>query len=120
QPEKADGNIAAIRDHIAHKERARKIKGITLPELRTNWDRQLTANERASLGRLATEQPSGGASSEALAERAVKWAEEHLFERRSVVLEHELWRHALEHVRGQNVELTEIQAATARRSYARY
>jgi conjugative relaxase-like TrwC/TraI family protein len=120
QPEKAAGNIAAIRDHIAHKERARKIKGITLPELRTNWDRQLTAIERASLGRLATEQPSVAATSEALAERAVTWAEEHLFERRSVVLEHELWRHALEHVRGQNVDLAEIQAATRRRGYVHY
>ena len=37
-----------------------------------------------------------------------------------MVLEHELWRHALEHVRGQNVELAEIQAATARRGYVRY
>jgi conjugative relaxase-like TrwC/TraI family protein len=119
-PEKGNGNIAVIRDHIAHKERARKIKGITLPELRTNWDRQLTADERASLGRLATEQPSVAASSEAMAERAVSWAEEHLFERRSVVMEHELWRHALEHVRGQNVDLAEIQAATGRRGYVRY
>jgi conjugative relaxase-like TrwC/TraI family protein len=120
EPEKGNGNIAVIRDHIAHKERARKIKGITLPELRTNWDRQLTADERASLGRLATEQPSVAASSEAMAERAVSWAEEHLFERRSVVLEHDLWRHALEHVRGQNVDLAEIQAATRRRGYVRY
>ncbi len=55
-----------------------------------------------------------------MAEKAVTWAEEHLFERRSVVLEHELWRHALEHVRGQNVELAEIQAATRRRGYVRY
>ncbi len=120
QPEKANGNIAVIRDHIAHKERARKIKGITLPELRTNWDRQLTDAEKTSLGRLAIEQPLTAASSEALAERAVSWAEEHLFERRSVVLEHELWRHALEHVRGQNVDLAEIQAATRRRGYVHY
>ena len=33
------------------------------------------------------------------AEQAVAWAEEHLFDRRSVVREHELWRHALEHAR---------------------
>jgi conjugative relaxase-like TrwC/TraI family protein len=120
QPEKVNGNIAVIRDHIAHKERAHKTKGISLPELQTSWDRQLTAEEKASLGRLATEKPSTAASSEALAERAVSWAEEHLFERRSVVLEHELWRHALEHVRGQNVDLAEIQVATRRRGYVRY
>ncbi|MGO9245077.1 MAG: MobF family relaxase [Verrucomicrobiia bacterium] len=120
EPEKGTGNIAVIRDHIAHKERARKIKGITMPELRTSWDRQLTGAEKTSLGRLATEQPLTAASSEVLAERAVSWAEEHLFERRSVVLEHELWRHALEHVRGQNVDLAEIQDATRRRGYVRY
>ena len=120
EPEKATGNIAVIRDHIAHKERARKIKGITLPELRASWDRQLTDAEKTSLGRLAIEQLLTAASSEALAEKAVVWAEEHLFERRSVVLEHELWRHALEHVRGQNVDLTDIQSATGRRGYVRY
>ncbi len=120
EPEKATGNVAAIRDHIAHKERARKIKGVTLGELRSSWDRELTDAEKTSLGRLATEQPSTAASREALAEKAVTWAEEHLFERRSVVLEHELWRHALEHVRGQEVDLAGIQSATGRRGYVRY
>ena len=43
----------------------------------------------------------------------------HLFERRSVVHEHELWRHALEHLRGQDVSLAEIQAATRKRDYIR-
>jgi conjugative relaxase-like TrwC/TraI family protein len=120
QPEKADGNLAVIREHIAHQDRPRKIKGITLAELQTNWGQQLTAEERASLGRLATGQPVTTESSEALAQQAVVWAEEHLFERRSVVPEYELWRHALEHIRGQNVALAEIQAASARRGYLRY
>ena len=120
QPEKADGNLAVIRDHIAHKERARKATAITLPELQTSWDRQLTAEERASLGRLAMEPPAAATASEAVAEQAVSWAEAHLFERRSVVPEHELWRHGLERARGQNVELAEIQAVTARRGYLRY
>lgn len=120
EPEKASGNIAAIREHIAHKERARKIRDIDLPELQAAWDRQLTVEEKASLGRLApTEQPATSASSAALAVQAVSWAEEHLFERRSVVQEHELWRHALEHVRGQNVGLANIQAVTGQRGYLR-
>src|SRR5208283_1430705 len=97
-----------------HQDRPRKTKGITLAELQTNWGQQLTAEERASLGRLATGQPVNTESSEALAQQAVVWAEEHLFERRSVVPEYELWRHALERVRGQNVSLADIQAATAR------
>ena len=37
-----------------------------------------------------------------------------------MVPEYELWRYALEHVRGQNVALADIQAATARRGYLRY
>jgi hypothetical protein len=51
--------------------------------------------------------------------QAVNWAEQHLFERRSVVHEHELWRHALEHLRGQDVSLAEIQAVTRKRDYIR-
>ena len=120
QPEKADGNVALIRNHIAHQDRPRKIKGITLAELQTSWGQQLTAEEKTSLGRLATEPPATAIPSGVLAQQAVAWAEEHLFERRSVVPEYELWRHALEHVRGQNVALADIQAATARRGYLRY
>jgi hypothetical protein len=50
---------------------------------------------------------------------AVTWAENHLFERRSVVLEHELWRHALEAARGASVSLAEIKKETASRVYLR-
>src|SRR5580698_3940281 len=54
-----------------------------------------------------------------VAERAVAWAEDHLFDRRSVVNEHELWRHALGYARGQNVTLKDIQAVTCKRDYIR-
>jgi conjugative relaxase-like TrwC/TraI family protein len=120
KPDKADGNLAVIRDHIAHQDRPRKVKGITLAELQATWAQQLTAEEKASLGQLATGQPVATESCEAVAQQAVAWAEEHLFERRSVVPEYELWRHALEHVRGENVGLADIQAATAQRGYVRY
>jgi conjugative relaxase-like TrwC/TraI family protein len=120
EPEKADGNIAAIREYIAHKERARKIRNISLAELQTSWDSQLTPEERTSLPRPSVAQVGTAVSSETLAEQAVSWAEGHLFERRSVVLEQELWRHALEHVRGQNTGLAEIQAVTRQRGYIRY
>ena len=43
---------------------------------------------------------------------ALTWAQEHLFDRKSVVLEFELWRHALEHSRGQPISLTELKAAS--------
>lgn len=119
QPEKANGNLVAIRDHIAHKERARKIRDIGLSELRASWDRQLTAEERTSLRHLTFGPTPTPTSSETLAQQAVTWAEEHVFARHSVVREHELWRHALEHVRGQNVRLADIQAVTRRRGYLR-
>ena len=49
----------------------------------------------------------------------VSWAEEHLFERRSVVREYEIWRQALVFARGSNFTLEELKAETARRDYAR-
>jgi conjugative relaxase-like TrwC/TraI family protein len=121
EPEKAKGNIAAIREHIAHKERARKIRNISLPELRATWDAQLTLAEKTLLRyrHLTTGQPAPVVSSETLARQALSWAEEHVLERRSVVREHELWRHALEHVRGQSIGLADVQAVTRQRGYLR-
>lgn len=53
------------------------------------------------------------------AEKALGWAEEHLFDRHSVVAEHKLWRHALEHARGQNLSVAELKAVGQKRSYIR-
>jgi conjugative relaxase-like TrwC/TraI family protein len=119
EPEKAEGNLAAIRENIAHKERTRKIRDIGLEKLQAIWDGQMTSPEKESLRRLATRQPVVSDVSENLAEKSVAWAEEHLFERRSVVHEHELWRHALEHARGREVTIADIQAVTSRRNYLR-
>jgi conjugative relaxase-like TrwC/TraI family protein len=119
EPEKAEGNLAAIRENIAHKERARKIRDIGLEKLQTIWDGQMTSPEKESLHCLTSGQPVVTDATEDLAEKAVAWAEEHLFERRSVVHEHELWRHALEHARGRKVTVSDIQAVTNRRDYLR-
>ncbi len=119
EPEKAEGNLAAIRENIAHKERARKIRDIGLEKLQAIWDGQMTSPERESLGRLTTKQLVAADASENVAEKAVAWAEEHLFERRAVVHEHELWRHALEHARGREITTADIQAVTSRRNYLR-
>ena len=120
EPEKADGNIAAIRENIAHRERARKIRDIGLEKLQVLWDGQMTPPEKDSLHRLAVSRSPTSDVTANLAEKAVTWAEEHLFERRSVVHEHELWRHALEHARGRNVSLAEIQEFTRQRNYLRF
>ena len=120
EPEKADGNLAAIRENIAHKERPRKIRDIGLEKLQTLWDGQMTAGEKASLNNLAVAKSSVPASAENVCEQAVTWAEQHLFERRSIVHEHELWRHALERARGQDISLVDIQAVTHKRGYLRF
>jgi conjugative relaxase-like TrwC/TraI family protein len=120
EPEKAKGNVAAIRENIAHRQRPPKVPDMPLSKLRGLWDSQMTAAERASLQKLRMAQPPRITASPGVAEKAVAWAEEHLFERRSVVHQHELWRHALEHARTEEVSLAEIQAVTRQRGYIRY
>jgi hypothetical protein len=49
----------------------------------------------------------------------VNWAEDHLFDRRSIAHEHVLWRHAIEFARGHRVALAEIKLETEKRPYIR-
>jgi conjugative relaxase-like TrwC/TraI family protein len=115
EPDKASGNVAAIREHIAHKERPQKVRDMGLEKLQQLWDGQMTAAEKASLQKCQFPKVASPISPL----DAIQWAEEHLFERRSVVSEHELWRHALEYARGQNVSVAEIQSASRQRAYLR-
>ena len=116
-PEKLVGNEAAIREHIAHKERAQKASAVANEKLRRFWLDQLRADEVAALRK----QPptAGSADADRSPSEAVTWAEPHLFERRSVVPEHELWRHALATVRGARVSLADIKRETGSRDYLR-
>jgi conjugative relaxase-like TrwC/TraI family protein len=118
EPDKATQNIKVIRANIAHKERARKIKDVGIVKLQSMWNKQLTWKEWWQISRLDKHR-SPANSEKITAVQAVSWAEQHLFERRSVVHEHEIWRHALEQLRGQDVSLAEIQAATRQRGYIR-
>lgn len=115
-PEKAKGNVRAIREHLAHRERSRKQRNMPGARLRELWDDQLTAEERAAALELPKREKKGRKVSAA---DVVDWAEAHLFERRSVVHEHELWRHALERGRGSSVAVEQIKAETAARAYIR-
>src|SRR6185437_7009697 len=114
EPDKAGQNIKAIRANIAHKERARKIKDVGIVKLQSMWNKELTWREWYQLHRLDKHR-SPEMPEKTTAVQAVSWAEQHLFERRSVVHEHEIWRHALEHLRGQDVSLSEIQGVTGKR-----
>src|SRR5438132_7260522 len=119
KPAKATRNLQEIRANIAHKERARKIRNAGMERLQSLWNEQLSIGERIPLRKLDGNLSLQPGAPRMTAEVAVRWAEEHLFDRRSVVHEHELWRHALEHARGQEVTLRDIQAVTQTRGYVR-
>jgi conjugative relaxase-like TrwC/TraI family protein len=116
-PDKQTGNEAAIREHIAHKDRARKTSDIGSERLRQLWFGQLSVEEAESLRHAGRK--NGQFDQHLSAAEAVTWAEDHLFERRSVVLEHKLWRHALEAARGGTVSIEDIKKETALRVYLR-
>ena len=118
KPELAGANIKEIRAKLAVKTRARKQKDLNRAELRTLWDAQLSDAERASLRQL----PSRSAKISVADKRveigeSVQWAEEHLFDRNSVVLECQLWQQALERARGEGFTLDELKEITRQRNY---
>ena len=54
KPEKAGRNLQEIREHIAHKERTRKMKNVGSASLRSLWSGQLSRDERHEVAALAT------------------------------------------------------------------
>ncbi|MDQ3621316.1 MAG: relaxase domain-containing protein [Verrucomicrobiota bacterium] len=101
EPGLASGNLNDVRDHIAHDERSRKIKDVATERLRGLWEGQLAPGEKQAIGELLAEAGSGPAEPARIAVRdAIAWAEDHIFDRSSVVLEHDIWRHALERACG--------------------
>ena len=50
---------------------------------------------------------------------AVQWAEEHLFDRNSVVLECQIWQEALGRARGEGFSSPDLKDFTERRGYIR-
>src|SRR5207244_880011 len=53
------------------------------------------------------------------AAKAVRWAEEHLFDRNPVVLECQVWQEALGRARGESFSLSELSDFTRLRGYIR-
>jgi len=119
-PELKNGNLKDIREYIAQTEKLRKIKGVSAVTLRKLWLGQVSSVERNAVATLrngVVQKASHPNRDEAVA--AVVWAEEHLFDRQSVVFEFDLWRHALEHARGQNITIEDLQNITQKREYIR-
>jgi conjugative relaxase-like TrwC/TraI family protein len=119
KPELADVNQKDLREHLATAERARKMKDVGRARLRELWTGQMSADETKSLRGLTTPLPQASKPEMEAVTAAVDWAEEHIFDRRSVVPEHEVWRQALIRARGENLTVGGVKAGTRQREYLR-
>jgi conjugative relaxase-like TrwC/TraI family protein len=110
-------NVGELRKRIAHGNRRRKLKDSTADRLRPSWAEQLTTGETKTLGALRTVRPTQEKPADVA--RIMAWADEHLFERRSVVNDYELISAALARGRGEDFDLAALQAAIEKRGYIR-
>ncbi len=110
-------DVNALRRQVAHDDRKRKMKDSTADRLRPSWMKQLVPDETKALAALKPKAAEAATRIDAAA--ALAWADEHLFERRSVVSEPELWSEALARGRGENFSLRELRAAIDQRGYVR-
>lgn len=101
---------------IATKHRPGKQRDISRQGLAELWEGQTSATERATLRDLTNQQRIDQKSVESISE-AVQWAEEHLFDRHSVVLECQVWQEALGRARGGDFSLSELKDFTLHRNY---
>jgi len=83
------------KDKLGAKTREKKVKELTLPELRDLWRQRLTDDEQAALSKLAEHKADGTARSPDAPRLAMEHAVEHCFERNSVVPKRELLAEAL-------------------------
>ena len=120
KPELKAGNIAELRSRLAESERTRKQKTLSRDELRALWDAQLSESERALMHQLPN-QPTIKVAEQKIVNvsEAIQWAEEHLFDRNSVVLECQVWQEALGRARGEGFSVSELKEFTQRRGYIR-
>ena len=121
KPELSGANLKDLREHLAKAERSRKIRDKNTDELRHWWEAQLTSDELEGLRQLSKNLPATAMVADvgSIAEEAIAWAEEHLFDRRSVVLEHEIWQEAIQHARKQNLSVDDLKLVTKKRGYIR-
>ncbi len=120
KPELANGNLQDLRSRLATAERARKQKDLRREDLRPIWEAQISAEERRALvPPLPHSDRSPNEVRSLSVKEAVKWAEEHLFDRHSVVPEFQIWQEALARARGEDFGLGELKQHTTARDYIR-
>jgi conjugative relaxase-like TrwC/TraI family protein len=91
----------AAKSELGARTRKGKLKDLTMPQLREQWHGRMTERELATMNRLHRQ--IGGkpvAINERAAERAMRFAIDHAFERRSVVSERRILATALKHAAG--------------------
>jgi len=111
----APENVKELREQIAHGNRRRKLKNSTAERLRARWGEEMESGEIAVLRTLAEVMPLPAIKPDM--GEVLKWAEQHLFERRSVIHEHELLAAALERGRGMDFDLDALRQVVAERGY---
>ena len=120
KPELKSGNIPELRSRLAESERSRKQKTLNRDELRTLWEAQLNESDREHLRQILNQRGVKVEKQKSInVIEAVQWAEEHLFDRSSVVLECQVWQEALGRARGEGFSISELQEFTQRRGYIR-
>jgi len=110
-------NVGELRKRIAHGNRRRKLKDSTADRLRPAWGKQMTTDEAEALETLLSVRPQSAKSADVSG--IVAWADEHLFERRAVIAEHELMAAALSRGRGESFDLATLRRAIDERAYVR-
>ncbi|ATC63130.1 conjugal transfer protein [Nibricoccus aquaticus] len=110
-------NLNDLRERVAHGNRRRKLKNSSADRLRETWGQQMQPDELSALHALKSTR-SGVAQKVDVAGMVV-WAEQHLFERRAVVHDHELMAAALERGRGADFDLGTLRAVIDQRGYVR-
>ena len=111
------GSVKALRRQVAESRRKRKMKDSTADRLRPSWEKQMTPEERGALAKLSPK--AHGATSGANVADIMAWADERLFERRSVVQDFELWSEALARGRGEAFGLPDLASAVESSGYIR-
>lgn len=120
KPNLAGKNIEDLREHVAATERTRKQKDLGHEELQSLWNAQLSKAERDSLRELLSKSAKKVVTIERIGPAdAIQWSEEHLFERKSVVLECQIWQEALGRARGEDFSVAELKEFTRCRPYIR-
>jgi conjugative relaxase-like TrwC/TraI family protein len=120
KPGLAGTNLKDLREQLATTERTRKQKDLGRDELQMLWNSQLTKSERESLNQLQKIPEKALTNDKRIGvAEAVQWAEDHLFDRNSIVLECQIWQEALGRARGENFLISELTDFTRKRGYVR-